>query len=110
MSSIEIPFAIGQQVWHVGSGYRQEWIECPECAGTKAITMIQGNGVQVSLACAACSAGYEPPRGVIQRTYYEHRPVQVMLRRVEVRGNEIQLITARARLAVCQEKNRKDNK
>ena len=87
--SLPIPFALGEQVWWVGNGYREESITCPECAGTKALTMIRGNGEQVSLECNYCQLGYNPPRGVVSRIYYDHRPTLFTPRRVRVDGDEI---------------------
>ena len=75
-ASLPIPFAIGEEVWWVGPGWKQEMITCPECAGTRALTLILGNGESVSLACDNCSLGYDPPRGVVKRTYYHHEPEQ----------------------------------
>ena len=87
--SLEIPFAIGQQVWWVGNACREEWITCPECAGTRVITMILGNGEQVSLDCENCTHGYEPATGQVERTYYEHAPMSFIPGRVSVDGDEI---------------------
>ncbi len=87
--SLEIPFAIGQQVWWIGNGHREQLVTCPECAGTKAITMILGNGEQVSLYCENCRLGYDPPTGQVKRTYYEHSPTRFTPLRVGVDGSEI---------------------
>jgi len=84
MGSIEIPFNIGEQIWWVGNGYREEWITCPECAGTKVLTLIQGNGEKVSLDCACCSLGYEPPTGTIKRTFYQYEPTPFICQTVEM--------------------------
>lgn len=87
--SIAIPFALDTELWWTGNGYAETWVECPECAGTKAITMIQGNGTRVSIDCAACSMGYEPPRGVIKQVTHQHKPERYTPRRVKVDGDEI---------------------
>lgn len=87
--AIEIPFAIGETVWSIGSGHREETVVCPECAGTKAITMIQGSGERFSLGCARCGPVYEDPRGYITRTIYEHRPERFVCARVSVDGAEV---------------------
>ena len=88
-ATVPIPFALGEQLWWVGNGYREEEIPCPECAGTKALTLIRGNGEQVSLECNYCQLGYDPPRGVVSRIYYDHRPTPFTPRRVRVDGDEI---------------------
>jgi hypothetical protein len=88
-ATIQIPFSIGQQIWWVGNGYTEVLETCPECAGQKALTLIQGNGEQVSLACACCSCGYEPPSGVIKKIVYRHKPEKFTPHRVSTNGNEI---------------------
>jgi len=88
-ATIPIPFALGEQVWWIGNGSSEEWVTCPECAGTKAITMVLGNGEQVSVACENCSAGFEPSRGVVKQTIYLHAPVPFTPRRVHVDGEEV---------------------
>lgn len=86
--TIQIPFALDVQIWWTGNGHREEWIECPECAGTKAIEMIKGNGERVSLDCALCGPGYDAPRGVIRKHIYEHEPTPFTPRRVRVDGDD----------------------
>jgi len=88
-SSIPIPFALGQPLWWVGNGYQEEWVVCPECCGTKVITMVQGNGTAVSLNCAACAVGFMPPTGRVKRVFYRHEPTPFVPRRVEIYGQEI---------------------
>ena len=88
-ASIPIPFALGEPLWHTGYGHREEWIECPECAGSRALTLIQGNGKEVSIACACCSRGFEDPSGTVKRTHYERTPTRFTPRRVSVSGDEI---------------------
>ena len=38
---------------------------CPDCFGKLRLTVILGNGEYISIECAGCSAGYEPPRGYV---------------------------------------------
>ena len=80
-NTIELPFAIGEQVWWVGHGHDTETIVCPECAGTKVIEMTKGNGERVSLDCGLCGPGYDPPRGVITRNVYNYTPTPFTPRR-----------------------------
>lgn len=71
---IELPFAIGEQVWSVGSGHDEVRVTCPECDGTKAIEMVKGNGERVTLDCGLCAPGYERPRGWITQHVYNCKP------------------------------------
>jgi len=89
MNSIPIPFAIGETVWFPGYGSREEWETCPDCAGSKVVTLIQGNGSRVDLACASCALGYEPPRGVIARRVSDRRPVPFTCGRVSLDGAKV---------------------
>ena len=86
---IPIPFAIGVEVWWVGNGYREEMVACPECCGSRAITMILGNGEHVSLGCALCGPGYQPPTGQIKRTYYQYAPERYVPELVRIDGEEV---------------------
>ena len=88
-ATIEIPFAVGQELWWIGNGHRTETIVCPDCAGSRAITMILGNGDQVSLECRCCQLGYDQPRGVVERTYFGHEPIRFIPKRVSCEGDRI---------------------
>ena len=88
-ATIPIPFAIGETVWHAGYGSTETFDECPECAGTKTLTLIQGNGERVSLACACCSSGYDPSRGYVKRSVSARTPHPVTLGSISLRGAEI---------------------
>lgn len=62
-------FNIGDNVFRANYAPMTEvWIECPECAGTLAHEIILGCGDRVSIDCAECGPGYNPPTGKI-RTY-----------------------------------------
>ena len=87
-NSIEIPFAVGEQVYWIGYFGREEARECPECCGTKFLTMIQGNGVQVRIDCACCSRGFDGPIGVVKVQVLEHKPTPVTLGEVRVDGKK----------------------
>lgn len=87
-ASIPIPFELNKECWWIGRGQRERYVTCPECVGTKVITMIKGNGETVSLACEHCSRGFEGPHGIVKETYFEHRPVVFVPTTVDVRENE----------------------
>lgn len=87
--SIEIPFEIGETLYSVGSGYREERVTCPECVGLKALRVIQGDGKEFFLPCACCTQGFGEPSGTVLQPIYEHRPTKFIPRRVNVNGPEI---------------------
>lgn len=93
-ATIPIPYALGAELWWVGNEYQEQWVTCAECAGSKAITVIFGNGETASLACAACLRGYEPPAGVVKRVFYEHKPTPFTANRVRIDGDEVQYSTS----------------
>lgn len=82
MANFEVPFAIGETVWACSYDRREEWITCPDCAGTRTITLILGNGTQQSMECNLCQSGYDRPRGMIQHIIHGSIPVQVTCRRI----------------------------
>jgi hypothetical protein len=46
------------------------------------LTLIRGNGEQVSLDCNYCQIGYDPPRGYVEHNRYHYTPEQFVCRRV----------------------------
>lgn len=88
-ASIPIPFPLGVPLWWANGPHREEWIECPECCGTKVIEVVLGNGERYSLDCRCCQSGYEPPRGQIKRLIFEYRPTLFVPHRVQVYGEDV---------------------
>jgi hypothetical protein len=62
-------YNIGEKVWHASRKSTEEKITCPECFGKKYLTVILGDDSQVTIDCAGCASGYDPPKGYI--TYYK---------------------------------------
>lgn len=88
--SIRIPFALGVQCWTVRQRNYPEWVTCPECVGTKFLTLTLGNGAQHQVACGNCAPGYDAPRGVVKTCEYQNyaetfTPVRV----TDLRGDEV---------------------
>ena len=89
MTTITLPFELGVTVWHPSNGHNETWVTCPECMGSKVVTLTLGNGEQYQLGCAACGPGYEQPRGVVQETKYCCVPESFTPRRFSIEGSEI---------------------
>lgn len=58
-------YQIGDEVWIPRFSPMETRIKCPDCLGTKALTVIMGDGSQVSIDCVGCALGYEPSRGFV---------------------------------------------
>ena len=88
-NSLKIPFAIGQIVFSVGNGYKEEYITCPECLGHKTVIMTQHNGETFEIECAGCRQGFDPSTGTVKRLFYKHSPTSFYCNRVSVNGNKV---------------------
>lgn len=62
-------YNIGDEVWYANRTSVSEKITCPECFGKKYLTVILGDGSQVTIDCAGCASGFEDPKGYV--TYYK---------------------------------------
>lgn len=82
MNTIEIPFAIGSEVLVCSSGSHEQWIECPECCGSKAVTLINGNGESATIACGCCANGYNGSLGRVRKSQYQYQPKKFVCRRI----------------------------
>lgn len=69
-------YNIDDKVWYASRTSTKERIVCPECFGKKYLTVILGNDSKVTVDCAGCALGYDPPRGYV--TYYK-QDVEVRL-------------------------------
>lgn len=63
---------IGDKVWTARLKHCEFTEVCPDCLGTKAVTLLLENGERHSLDCGTCyPGGYEKARGYIKRTQYQ---------------------------------------
>lgn len=88
-ASISIPFPLGVSLWWTSGPHRDQWVECPECCGTKVIEVVLGNGERYSLDCRCCQSGYDDPRGAIKCTVFEYRPVPFLPLSIQMHGSEV---------------------
>jgi hypothetical protein len=65
-------YEIGQQVWWATCQTREHLETCPDCGGTGRLRVTFHDETQVSIDCANCSAGYNPPTGLVK--WYGHMP------------------------------------
>ncbi len=68
------PFTIGDTVYCASFERRTKQVKCPDCLGTKALSVTLGDGeTTYKIPCAGCSLGFDPPRGFIEEAIYEPR-------------------------------------
>lgn len=81
---------IGDRVWYAQQKTVSKDVVCPECLGQKALTVTLGDGSTVSIDCAGCALGYEPPRGYV--SYWDHIAdvCLVTIDRVEATADKIE--------------------
>lgn len=63
-------FNLEDWVWYATTEYQKRRVMCPDCAGTRFLTVIMGDGAQVTIDCSLCSVGYDPPHGFVTQGYY----------------------------------------
>ncbi len=81
-------YNIGDVAWFAGCKSVERSVVCPDCFGQKALTVIKGDGSQVSIDCG-CRHGCEGSRGYYTYwtwTVYAH---QITIQRIEVNGQEV---------------------
>ena len=81
-------YKIGDLIWYAHMKYVSKTVTCPDCFGQKALTVIKGDGSQVSIDCG-CGHGYEGPRGYYEYTQLVPDVRQVVIQRIEINGTEI---------------------
>jgi hypothetical protein len=77
-------FEIGQKVWLASWESFADYVTCPDCGGTGRLRVTFHDETTVSIECAGCSAGYEPPKGYLK--VYNRR---AMVEEVTITGVEI---------------------
>jgi len=81
-------YKIGDLIWYAHMKYVSKTVTCPDCFGQKALTVIKGDGSQVSIDCG-CRHGCEGPRGYYEYTAYVPDVRQVAIQRIEIEGENI---------------------
>src|ERR1700676_3132996 len=76
MITVTLPYARGEPVWHATRDVNDSWVQCPECMGTRVVTLTLGTGEAFQLDCAACRDGYDPSRGVVRKRDHKYAPAR----------------------------------
>jgi len=81
-------YEIGQQVWRATCDTHQLSLTCPDCGGTGRLRVILHDETQVSIDCANCAPGYDPPTGKVKYWAREARAVLGTISGVEIEGEK----------------------
>jgi hypothetical protein len=65
-------FNIGDTVWMAQTRSVEKYVTCNDCFGKRFLTVILGDGEEVTVPCEGCTNGYNGPRGV--NIYFEQEP------------------------------------
>lgn len=57
---------INSVAWWATYNTEAEWIPCHECAGTKHLRVLLPDDTVLTIPCAGCACGYDPPTGHIR--------------------------------------------
>jgi hypothetical protein len=78
-------FDIGDKVWVARWAKDKQWETCPHCLGNEYLTVIMGDGKQVTTACACCAEGIGKSSGKIAKWDYVPSADEVVLDGYEVK-------------------------
>jgi hypothetical protein len=70
-------FEIGQKVWLALWDSTTNYVTCPDCGGTGRIRVIHHDDTMMSVECAGCQSGYDPPKGYL-KVYDRHAKAELV--------------------------------
>lgn len=79
---------IGDAVWYATWHAHDAYIECPDCGGTGRLRVTFHDETTVSIGCANCSPGYNPPTGRIKVYRREARADRAVITGLTQKANE----------------------
>lgn len=89
-------YDIGQEIWIATWESTTDYVTCPDCGGTGRVRVIHHDETEMSIECAGCSAGYEPPTGYV-KVYVRHaRAEKSTITGVEVRDGKTEWRSAKS--------------
>ena len=62
---VDMKFNIGDTVWLASCNSEEHYLTCPDCGGTKTVTVTLWNGEVFVIDCVGCSRGYDRPSGSV---------------------------------------------
>jgi hypothetical protein len=82
-------FDVGDTVWLVSSGKQERYVTCPDCLGQCALTVILGDGSQVSISCDCCKEGWAGSRGAVRVYDWVCEVASDVIKGMEVDGQAV---------------------
>ncbi len=83
-------FKIGDKVFQSSYGRHEKWVTCPDCLGSKRVTVVLGDGTEVKIECGGCyPGGYESSLGVIRQYDYSTQTNERTVTGICMRGTEV---------------------
>lgn len=82
MTTIELPFQIGAEMWLPANVPSLVRVVCEVYAGNGRIVVILGSGEHVSVECTACDLGLSEPRGYTEEWQSEPGATQFVIAEV----------------------------
>ena len=86
-------FNPGDTVWCARIQSIKEHITCDICQGQKYLTVIMGDGSQVTIDCTGCQSGYDPPKGYITTCKQEANSVCTKIDNIRINADGAEYIT-----------------
>lgn len=80
-------FEIGARLWWPRCQREATSVECPDCGGTGRLRVIFHDETTVSIGCANCAIGYDPPTGRVRVHDRTPRVEQVRIVGLEIRAD-----------------------
>ena len=81
-------YKIGDWAWYAERETLQAQETCPECFGKKYLTVILGDDSRVTIDCAGCGSGYDPPKGYVNYWKQSAKARQVIISGIEISTEE----------------------
>ena len=83
-------YNIGDKVWYAQRKAVERQELCPDCFGQRALTVIKGDGSQVSIGCVACVRGFDYATGYVNWHGHVVDVAEVVIEKVELTPDKVE--------------------
>jgi hypothetical protein len=80
-------FHLGDWAYRAKLQHSQVEVTCPDCFGRRALRVVLGDDSEVTVECAGCRLGYEPPRGYVHEDRTQAATERVQITKIEMETN-----------------------